>query len=214
MSFAPYSETIILRDAPGEITFEDLKERFSGSVTVDGYREIHNAFKGLEFRPTEADTQLITHVTGQSRSEWQSLVTGQICTLAQIVGLEFLYCDDRLTPDWEFELDSEMSITRGYLLGKKGLQTAIPALDDLYAWVKSNASKVLQQTELLYGCCGGTDELIKVMESSVPSGDPYTDCGYEDGDSHYYLFAYLSSIRKIMSNALENDKRLLHMYDF
>ncbi len=202
MSMDFQSETIILSSTSD---FEELSSTYSGTITYADYKVLCERLESLKFVPSLPTENLITRVSGKSRGAWQAYVTKELCEMANIHGIEFLYCSGDVPADWNFQNDGDLTDEHAYLLTESKIAAAISAIDQIFAWSKEHIDELSELEPIAY--CVGKEELEENIDSAVVKSKPAF--GW-DGDDPQYLFSYLASVREILRNALSHKKDVLH----
>lgn len=157
------------------------------------------------------DRSTINEVYNGSRNGWAIEAVEQLCKMAEVKGLEFLYSGTEISFHWKFPLGKSFTYAYAYLLDKPQLELAVAAIDQVFAWARQNVDKL--STPDFLGYFAEATDIQEAIEEATPSLAPRQDCEVaysDDGDGPWYLFSLLISIQQVMRNALKFNKRVLH----
>ncbi len=202
MSTESQSETTILRNTAD---FYELSAAYSGTIPHSDYMDLWKKIESVRFAPSPATENFIARVSGKSRGAWVAYVTREVCEMANIKGLEFLYCAGDIPADWNFQDEGYFIEEHAYLLTESKIATAVSAIDQFFSWSKEHVVE-LSAFEPIANCVG-KEELEESIHGAVVARNPMS--GW-DGDEPQSLFSFLASVREVLRNAVSHKKDVLH----
>lgn len=158
---------------------------------------------------------VITKVFGSSKRNYFSSAVGNLCALASIEGLEIFAGRLRAPAHWRFSPNEEEGAwahTCGYWLEGPALSTTLDALDELLSWSRKNARELAREDFLGY-YLEETDGILKAIKRGERVNAPrLRDVDLDgEGEGPGYLFAYLGTVRHLLSNAIASGYAVLHV---
>jgi hypothetical protein len=170
---------------------------------------------------SEEDRKMLMVITRMSsRGSWASGLVRDLCILAKIEDLPFLYGASAPNLRWKLPIgiedgeDEVYAHAHGYLFYAEELKKAVSAIDHLFDWSMKNADILAHADRLGYYATEA--EIREAIASPVVSQNPSRDRDVpysEDGDGPWCLYSWLHSVRVVLNTALRCNKCVLHTCD-
>lgn len=149
-------------------------------------------------------------LNGSSRRGWQGLAIHELCQISKTRDLSFLYGSLCVHGNWRF-VDEKYDLgICVYAFDSDGIRNAVTSLDRLIQWIRSNVDLV-SNIKLINSDVGPSGVAQAVTSAQISSYPAQNSPQGDDGDDPWYLFSFLLSIYKVMSEALELGKSVLHV---